>query len=131
MSVQRPLLVTITAPINWKMEAGRVPDISGYCFPAFRWVVGVRGVKAGEIVLQAYKLKFLLTVLFESKARQFDSLDSLLKAIAFHGWGEPPYLDEVFALAKETWEKFPGTANDPKGIFVELDRKWLGFTALN
>ena len=126
----RPLKKRVNSDAEWKMEARELPNQNGILYLVFEWrfcwnFPGI-GISLCRGILQAwFPGFFIFQHLKEPSEFRFETIDEALMKIDEYGWGEPPYIDEVFQDVKNAGRK-PLTENPEaaKEIFQNLHQKW-------
>ena len=120
----RPLKKRVDAGLSWIMQVRGMLHQSGLSFPVFEWRFRSELVWAGTV--QAwFQGFFIFRDRRESSELRFDKVEDLLVRIDTYGWGEPPYIDEIFLDITETRQMFPvRTVEEAQRILQQLQQKW-------
>ena len=108
-----------------------MPHQSGLSYPVFEWSFGRKdGIRGGELL--AWPLQGLLV--FQDRRGglewKYESVEEALEKVDEYGWGEPPYIDEVFQDTIDTKGQFPIESTEAaEAIFEELRQKWTALAA--
>lgn len=129
--MERPLKKRVDSELKWFMSIRKMPHVSGFSYPVFEWSFGYKnGLRGGE--LRAWSLQGGLV--FEDRRApiempkygwRFKSIEEALAKIDEYGWGEPPYIDEVFQAMIEAKSRFPVECLElAERIFQNLKEEW-------
>ena len=136
--MRKPSGKWVNPDLGWFMSIHEMPHVKGFSYPVFEWSFGSKdGLRGGE--LRAWSLQNMLV--FEDRREpvempkggwKFKSVKEALAKIDEYGWGEPPYIDEVFTAMTETNNQFPVECLEiAERIFQNLKKAWAAVIAKN
>jgi len=126
MKLKRPLVKRVSADPGWVIQVYTVSHGEYFVWPVFRWAFCSGEVCEGEMLVLCFLGELMFCDMQRPSANwSFASVDPALEKIDIHGWGEPPYIDEVFQDTCDFYNKLPlETLEDLRNALVFLQQKW-------
>ena len=123
--MNRPLVRRTSAGFEWIMKLREARTPNGISLPAFQWAFCSSTGMCGGIVYSVPFQGLVFRSFPEMHEWTFRSVEKLLEKLDEYGWGEPPYIDEVFQGALWTQLQFPVTTPEvAQNLFNKLQKEW-------
>ncbi|MCH7605315.1 hypothetical protein IID24_05000 [Patescibacteria group bacterium] len=114
----------------WHLRTFAMPHPRGFSYPVFQWhFTKEKGPRVGE--LRAWSLQGLF-VFQERRDGSRSILTSVEEAnikVQAYGWGQPPYIEQVFAEMSGLHKNFPteklGNLVAVNRAFQDLQDRWM------
>ncbi len=133
IAIHRPLVQMANRDATWRMNLSSEGLQTVYQSPVFVWdlIIPKKDDSHQEIHLAKVEARVgsfaLLLPEGKNRRQSYGHPDRLLIGLAAHGWGEPPYIDEVWASGLLTNAELTKAGGDVAKIqedYKKLSEKW-------